>query len=166
MTALLKLDVSPTAIARFSKKYRTAEGGCWLWTGCKHSTGYGRFGLSTGNIEYAHRAAWLLFRGPITEGLFVLHRCDVRLCVNPEHLFLGTQLDNMRDASAKGRIKPGAATFASDETHQAAKLSDAQVREIRGSNLSSAALFRSGRYPVTHASICAARKRVTFRSVT
>lgn len=87
-------------------------GPCWLWTSAQKGRPafrYGAFsvtrGLSRGQApRSAHRIAWELTRGPIPHGLSVLHRCDVTLCVNPGHLFLGTQLDNMQDAARKGRL--------------------------------------------------------------
>lgn len=68
-----------------------------------HRKGYGRIQMN-GKKHFAHRASWRAFHGEIPDGLFVLHKCDVRCCVNPEHLFLGTNSDNMLDAYAKGRI--------------------------------------------------------------
>lgn len=56
-------------------------------------------------METAHRISWLIHRGPIPSGMLVLHSCDVRRCVNPKHLFLGTQLDNLRDMATKGRAR-------------------------------------------------------------
>jgi hypothetical protein len=74
-------------------------GPCWVWTGRTRNTGYGGFGRSW----LAHRFAWELTNAPIADGLCVLHRCDNPPCVNPAHLFLGTQADNNRDCGAKGR---------------------------------------------------------------
>lgn len=83
---------------------------CLPWQGHKTVKGYGNFRWTTKASDpkmLAHRAAWTLLRGPIPDGMSVLHRCDNRPCVNPNHLYLGTQLDNMRDCSAKGRLLSG-----------------------------------------------------------
>ena len=78
--------------------------GCWLWNGRYGQSGYGTYGGGrSGERVQAHRLVWQDVNGPIQDGLFVLHRCDVRGCVNPEHLFLGTAKDNTRDMMAKGR---------------------------------------------------------------
>ena len=76
--------------------------GCWLWLGALHVFGYGKFGLHE-KIYHAHRIAWQLLRGRISSGLQVLHKCDNPSCVNPDHLFLGTQKDNIHDMWQKGR---------------------------------------------------------------
>jgi hypothetical protein len=79
--------------------------GCWLWVGSNQSaggSGYGRLRIDR-RWRYAHRLSWEMHNGPIPAGLAVLHRCDDSLCVNPDHLFLGTQAENMRDCMAKGR---------------------------------------------------------------
>lgn len=82
--------------------------GCWLWTGHREGSGrYGQIWVRRGRNDYArqpaHRVAWEITYGAIPEGMCVCHRCDTPLCVRPDHLFLGTQADNMADMKAKGR---------------------------------------------------------------
>jgi predicted XRE-type DNA-binding protein len=77
-------------------------GGCWLWRGAVAKTGYGQASFN-GRTIAAHRASWQRERGAIPTGMLVLHKCDVRDCVRPSHLFLGTHKDNMADMYAKGR---------------------------------------------------------------
>ena len=120
-----RASLMPTPLhTRFWPKVRVTPG-CWLWQGATNGR-YGRicaFG-NHGSPAGAHRVAWLLVHGPIPPGLFVCHRCDKPLCVNPDHLFLGTQIENMADCGAKGRHVKG-------ELHARAKVTAAQVIEIR-----------------------------------
>ena len=99
--------------------------GCWLWSGSVSHYGYGFFTMRAHGFDnkIAHRVAWQLYRGPIPEGIQVLHKCDVRGCVDPGHLFLGTNADNRADMVAKGRQSKG-------ETHGPAKLTERQALAI------------------------------------
>ena len=80
--------------------------GCFLWTG--PTCAQGRYGRVVGfpKLKMAHRLSYELENGEIPSGLFVCHKCDVKLCVNPEHFFLGTNSDNIKDAYQKGIIVP------------------------------------------------------------
>jgi hypothetical protein len=114
--------------------------GCWIWTGAKSKKGYGRFKFR-GKLVSPHRFSWELRNGPIPKGegfhgTCVCHKCDNPRCVNPDHLFLGTHKDNMRDAIAKGRIVLGGAR---GERIGVSKLTDEKVKEIRN-------LYKSGEY--------------------
>ena len=90
-------------IERFLTKYEVdSKTDCWLWTGWKTSKGYGGFSLNGKDVG-AHRVSYMLFKHDVDEKLSVLHTCDNPSCVNPDHLFLGTQQDNMLDKKSKGR---------------------------------------------------------------
>ena len=89
-----------------SRIERITESGCWIWLNCVDSGGYGSFRRKfRGKTQRAHTASYEAFVAPIPTGMLVCHRCDVRSCCNPEHLFIGTRQDNINDAANKGRLK-------------------------------------------------------------
>lgn len=122
---------------------------CWLWTasGSGPKGAYGGFNNGRKKVK-AHRFSWEMHRGPIPEGLNVLHTCDVPRCVNPAHLFLGTHKDNTQDAIEKGRfhfqVNPG---FAARGIRQhEAKLTDDKVFRLRRLRLKGVSFYRMAEY--------------------
>ena len=115
---------------RFNAKWEpVTESGCWVWTAATSHNGYGVFGTGereNKQMRRAHRLAYAAEFGPIPDGMQVLHKCDCRACVNPDHLFLGTPADNMIDKINKGR-----GSGPQGEAHPKAKLTEDDVREIR-----------------------------------
>ena len=87
---------------RLLSKVKVDDKGCWLWTGSKNSKGYGQIFLNKKLIK-AHRLSYEVFKEPIPDGFHVCHSCDISNCINPDHLWVGTHTDNMRDMSSKGR---------------------------------------------------------------
>lgn len=96
-------------LERFETKYiPEPNSGCWLWTGAINSQRRGSFGIpKLRKTISAHRLSYLLFKGSIPNGLQIRHNCDVPICVNPDHLLLGTQRDNMADRKQRGRTPMG-----------------------------------------------------------
>jgi hypothetical protein len=110
---------------RFMSHVDKHENGCWLWTAYCMKNGYGFFRLPTRH-ELAHRASYRLFNGSL-DARDVMHKCDTPNCVNPNHLVLGTRLDNMQDAKRKGRMSVG-------QKHGRSKLTSKQVDLIKVSS--------------------------------
>lgn len=104
-------------------KHQPDLGQCWIWAGSKREHGHGRFDVP-GVGSSAHRFSYHIHNGPIPEGRGVLHKCDNGSCVNPSHLFTGTQKDNMEDAANKNRVEYG-------EKHYRSVLTDGDIRKIR-----------------------------------
>jgi hypothetical protein len=93
-----------TPLERFEKKYiPEPNSGCWLWLAQVSASGYGRFCVSKDGRAYAHHFSYRTFKGPIPKGMVVRHTCDIKTCVNPYHLLLGTEEENYEDARARRR---------------------------------------------------------------
>lgn len=92
---------------RFWKFVSKQSSGCWEWIGCLSTKGYGKIaaGRDRYGVREAHRVSWEIHNGKIPDGKWVLHRCDNPPCVNPEHLWLGTARENVRDCVSKGRFR-------------------------------------------------------------
>lgn len=134
--------MEPIERAFWSKvdRSRLGPGGCWEWTASRFERGYGQF--KHPSSTRAHRVSYELSYGPVPDGLKVLHRCDNPPCVNPAHLYTGTNSDNMTDRSRRGRLdglargqRHGSHTMperrARGSRHGRSVLSESQVRDIR-----------------------------------
>lgn len=113
-------------VQRFLEKVRITERGCWEWTAARDAKGYGHVSVG-GIVERAHRVAHRMFVAP-TDSFLVCHHCDNPPCVNPTHLFLGSDSDNMTDAQSKGRLRQ---PRLSGERHPQARLTDEEIAEVR-----------------------------------
>lgn len=145
---------------RISRYVTINDAGCWEWTLYRDRKGYGRASTPPGLIGctevLAHRVSWILHRGPIPNGMHVLHHCDNPPCCNPDHLYIGTNDENMRDRIARGRCSslPG-------EANPKARLSEAQVLLIREDNRTHSAIAAS--FGVTQATVSCIKRGVTWR---
>ena len=137
--------------AEFFRQRISADeaGSCWVWQGSMFSTGYGQARNTT-----AHRMSWEVHRGPIPTGGHVLHTCDNRRCVNPEHLYIGGNAENRRDACARNRY-PGEAksSRAKLTADQVAELKRIRRDEMPDISRERASKLLSARFPLSHLSI-------------
>lgn len=140
------------AWTRIKDKITVSDAGCWEWSGCLNTSGYAWMFFKGRSIAVS-RVMWQLTNGEIHSDLFVLHRCDNRRCVNPKHLFLGTNATNMADMVAKGR-----------SPRSRAKLTEEDVMAIRSeADLPIEQLAR--KYAVSKATICNVTTRRTWRHI-
>ena len=136
--------------------------GCWNWQGGKRR-GYGRLTIGSRasgdrRTVSAHRYAFEVFKGPITEGLHVCHSCDNPSCINPDHLWQGTKQENTDDRERKGRNRPP-----KGEKNGAAKLTTEQVTEMRNLHSSGVGYYRlSKRFGVNKKTVISAIKKITW----
>lgn len=149
----------------FAKVDKHAPNGCWTWTASRYTSGYGQFGDNRDGVwkPYgAHRISWEIHQGPIPDGMVVCHTCDIKLCVNPDHLFLGTQAENLADMVAKGRTNGP-----KGERSGLAKLDTAKVLAIRK-------LLKQGRltqrqigamFDIDNSTVCCINTRKTWTHI-
>lgn len=143
---------------RFKERTSIQGDGCWLWTGFVRSDGYARCYYASKH-DYAHKVAFLLFRGVIPAGNFVCHACDVRHCVNPDHLFIGLPSDNVQDMVAKNRHVKGMRC-------PWRKLDESAVRQIRSLAASGFSQSELGRmFGIHQGSIWKLLRGITWKSV-
>lgn len=182
---------SPECRVSMEAKRFAGVSGCWDWQKSRNpKTGYGQLSSWEDGkrmLYTAHRVSFRALVGEIPDGLFVLHKCDNRACFNPEHLFLGTQQDNITDMHQKGRnrhvvpkvhwtklypekvprgdahhLRRNAASLPSGEKHHNAKLTNQQAKEVRQSNETLKAL--SERYRLSESALSLIRRGIAYKS--
>lgn len=146
----------PFAERLWARTDKAGPDDCWIWRGSS-TKGYGVISVR-GKQSYAHRIAYELTNGPIAARQVICHRCDTPLCVNPAHLFAGSNLDNARDAVAKGRHAHG-------ERQGCAKLKNADIGPIRERLLTQTAAEIAAEYGVSRPAISLIGTGKTWRGV-
>ena len=153
-----------TVEERFFTGFSKSDNGCWNWQRRLVGKGYGTIGLGGKGAKQklVHRLSYEIHKGPIPEGMVVMHKCDNPRCVNPDHLEAGTQSQNIKDAFARGR-KINLPSGLKGDDHGASKLTSEQVLSIRASSLSLNEL--SALYGVSRSAIERVRYRKTWRHI-
>lgn len=151
-----------TVLERFEEKYvPEPNSGCWLWIGGYGPRGYGAFYNKEENrMIAAHRISYSIFKGKIPDGNVVCHKCDVTSCVNPNHLFIGTQKDNVNDCWSKGR---GKIPLLKGEKSNGSKLNESQVRYIRDSSKTLRALSKE--LGISNSAVCLIKNKKSYKEV-
>lgn len=161
MTSQIKKSRGPLKDRFWSYVEKKSEHECWEWNGCIGKNGYGRTHENGRPDLRAHRVSYEITKGDIPNGLIVMHTCDNRKCVNPDHLVLGTHKENMHDMISKGRdVHNGL----KGEHHSRAKLTENQVLDIRANNTSKCSDL-AVLYCVSSATISAIRNRRIWRHI-
>ena len=146
------------AIDRFNELWMPEpNSGCWLWLGNTYRYGYGCMPVRF-KTRIAHSASWIFHRGEIPEGVCVLNRCDTPLCVNPDHLFLGSRADNNQDRDSKGRH-----ISLCGEEHGNSKISHAEARQIRTDSRATKCIAKEYKIHVT--TVRRIRRGTTWRHI-
>lgn len=155
-----------TLLERFEEKYiPEPNSGCWLWIANINQDGYGKIRNTDGTSIKAHRAAWELYKGPIPEhnsfhGMCVCHTCDNPCCVNPDHLFLATHQENVRDMVKKGRAAKIGLT---GEANHNSKLTNPEILAIRSDKRSQYKI--AGDYGVSQGLISMIKSRKSWGTI-
>lgn len=156
------MNISPKDTERFWKKVdKKSPSECWFWLGGFFPTGYGVFALNHKACR-AHRVAWRIAYGPIPKGAMIRHSCDIKACVNPEHLLAGFHADNITDAIQRDRYKA-----LRGEDHGGAKLTEEQVLAIRAEYSTGRVTQKqlAKKFGVNPANIGSIIRRVTWRHI-
>lgn len=155
---------APGLVERFASKVKVGSSNqCWPWQAFTNASGYGM--IRNGQVmALSHRVAWVLRYGKIPDGKHVLHHCDNPRCCNPQHLYIGTNTDNIRDKVMRGRM-PKTMLATRGEKHWQAKLTWDQVDEIRASSTGrrGEGAELADRYGVSRATICNILKGKVWR---
>lgn len=125
------MNVDDKTYQRFMSKVSKDPCGCWIWKASKNKDGYGQFSVKN-KVLSAHRFSYEIHKGPVSKGLSVCHSCDNPSCVNPDHLWIGTHKDNMKDCWQKNR---GKTIFGIGQKNVKAKLTEENAQEIKNSDL-------------------------------